>query len=53
MNERSPRTRQARGSCRNFSRKRPEVTNLNHQYANRRVFMSPIPNSEVARARRD
>jgi hypothetical protein len=31
--------RQERRSLRNFSRKRPEATSLNHQYAIRRVFM--------------
>jgi len=30
---------QLRGSLRNFSRKRPEATSLNHQYAIRRVVM--------------
>jgi hypothetical protein len=30
---------QRRRSRRNFSRKRPEATSLNHQYAMRRVFM--------------
>jgi hypothetical protein len=26
---------------RNFSRNRPETTNLNHQYAIRRIFIAP------------
>ncbi len=41
-------TSQERRSVRNFSRNRPEVTNLNHQYASRRVFMSPILDPEMA-----
>lgn len=36
------RERQERLNLRNFSRKRPEITNLNHQYAIRRVFMALI-----------
>jgi len=39
---------QERRSVRNFSRNRPEATNLNHQYANRRVFMSSILDPEMA-----
>jgi hypothetical protein len=39
---------QERGSVRNFSRNRPEATNLNHQYASRRVFMSSILDPEMA-----
>ncbi len=32
----------------NFSRKRPETTNLNHQYAIRRVFMACHPRDHGA-----
>ena len=32
----------ARREFRNFSRNRPETTNLNHQYAIRRVFICTI-----------
>jgi hypothetical protein len=39
--------RQGRCSVKNFSRNRPEATNLNHQYASRRVFMSSILNPEM------
>ena len=42
------RTCQERRSVRNFSRNRPETTNLNHQYASRRVFMSSILDPEMA-----
>jgi hypothetical protein len=38
--QRSPAP-QAPRSFRNFSRNRPETTNLNHQYAIRRVFIVP------------
>jgi len=41
-------TDQERRSVRNFSRNRPEVTNLNHQYASRRVFISPILDPKMA-----
>lgn len=37
-----------RRSVRNFSRNCPEVTNLNHQYASRRVVISPILDPERA-----
>jgi len=39
---------QRRPSLKNFSRKRPETTNLNHQYAIRRVFMCPVLDTEMA-----
>jgi hypothetical protein len=39
--------RQERRSVKNFSRNRPEATNLNHQYASRRVFMSSILDPEM------
>ena len=39
---------QGRRSRRNFSRKRPETTNLNHQYAIRRVFMCHVLDTEMA-----
>ena len=39
--------RQERRSVKNFSRNRPETTNLNHQYASRRVFMSSILDPEM------
>ena len=39
---------QRRPSLRNFSRKRPETTNLNHQYAIRRVFMCHVLDTEMA-----
>jgi len=35
--------RRARRKLKNFSRNRPETTNLNHQYAIRRVVMVPYP----------
>lgn len=41
--------RQARGRLRNFSRKRPETTNLNHQRASRRVFISFTQRAETTR----
>jgi hypothetical protein len=34
--------RRARRALKNVSRNRPDATNLNHQYANRRVFISPL-----------
>jgi hypothetical protein len=34
---------------RNFSRKRPEATSQNHQYANRRVFMRLVLDPEQAK----
>ena len=40
--------RQGRRSVRNFSRNRPEATNLNHQNARRRMFMNPILDTEMA-----
>lgn len=39
---------QDRRNLRNFARKRPETTNLNHQYAIRRVFMCPVLDTEMA-----
>jgi hypothetical protein len=33
---------------RNFARNRPETTNLNHQYAIRRMFVFMIPSSILA-----
>jgi hypothetical protein len=33
--------RLARRKLKNFSKNRPETTNLNHQYAIRRVFIDP------------
>src|SRR4029079_2605220 len=42
------RERQERPNLRNFSRKRPEITNLNHQYAIRRVFMALIRATKAA-----
>ena len=41
-------TGQERRRVRNFSRNRPEVTNLNHQYASRRVFISSILDPKMA-----
>lgn len=41
-------TPQRRPSLKNFSRKRPEMTNLNHQYAIRRVFMRAVLDTEMA-----
>ena len=32
---------------RNFARNRPETTNLNHQYAIRRIFVVMIPSSKL------
>jgi hypothetical protein len=40
--------RQERRSFKNFSRKRPETTNLNHQYAIRRLLMCQILDTEMA-----
>ena len=40
-------TDQRRRSRKNFSRKRPEMTNLNHQYAIRRVFMCHVLDTEM------
>jgi hypothetical protein len=34
--------RRARRVLKNVSRNRPDATNLNHQYANRRVFISSL-----------
>jgi hypothetical protein len=31
-----------RRKLKNFSRNRPDATNLSHQYANRRVFISSL-----------
>jgi hypothetical protein len=39
---------QRRPSLRNFSRKRPETTNLNHQYTIRRVFTCHVLDTEMA-----
>jgi hypothetical protein len=36
------RERLARRRLVNFSRNRPETTNLNHQYAIRRIFIDPV-----------
>jgi hypothetical protein len=46
------RERQERLNLRNFSRKRPEITNLNHQYAIRRVFMALIRATKAPAQRR-
>jgi hypothetical protein len=43
----------ARRGFRNFSRNRPETTNLNHQYAIRRVFIVPSSIAGVAPGRLD
>ena len=42
---------QGRRSLRNFSRNRPETTNLNHQYAFRRIFIFSSLMLTVAPAR--
>jgi hypothetical protein len=41
-------SRQRRRGVKNFSRKRPEATTRNHQYANRRVFMRLVLDPEQA-----